>query len=330
MDAALVTGCSEGGLGEGIVRAFLAEGLHVFATARSISSMAYLQHIPNITLLALDVTSSESIASVLSSVKSHLHLSPNTNNGTHPKQDQSSPRRLKYLINNAGIGLIRPLLNGTGISDAERLIYETNVWGPLALIRALTPLMIAGNTVSGGGSGECMVVNITSGAALVPLAWHGVYSSSKAAMASLSEAMGLEMEPLGVRIGTVILGIVKTNFHANMKDQRVESSEGGGEGGGEDEGGERGDERYELAEGSYYEGIRHILRDQASGKIQQGNICTAKEAGRQIVRDAVKGKKGKTYIGSSAGMMSILGIIPQWIVDAVCKKTGQLEEFVKA
>ncbi|KAK8063258.1 hypothetical protein PG996_007910 [Apiospora saccharicola] len=58
---ALVTGCSEGGLGFAIVQEFQARGVHVFATARSPAKVAALKGLPNVTVLALDVTSEASI-----------------------------------------------------------------------------------------------------------------------------------------------------------------------------------------------------------------------------------------------------------------------------
>lgn len=307
-----MTGCSEGGLGEGIVRAFVAEGIYVFATARSISSLAYLKDLPNITLLALDVTSPKSIASALEIVKSHTTSNTNT-----------PAKRLKCLINNAGLGLVSPVLNGTTITSSERSIFETNVWGPLALIRTFTPLMKS----SGDGS---MIVNITSGAAIVPLVWSGVYAASKAAMLMLSETMRLELEPLGVGVQSVVLGIVRTRFHANLKAKSVS---GEGEGGKGVEGdGEAGkdEERFQLAEGNYYEGMRDVLRDEASGKIQDESVMSAGEAGRRIVRDVVRGRKGRTFVGTKAGMLSIVGFLPQWLVDSIVMKMGQLDKFVKA
>ncbi|PVH81994.1 NAD(P)-binding protein [Cadophora sp. DSE1049] len=327
MDAALVTGCSEGGLGEGIVRAFVDEGVHVFATARSLSSLTYLQDLPNTTLLALDVTSPESIASAFETVKSHTNPNHNTNSNTNTNTN-ATPLRLKYLINNAGLGLVKPVLDGSGIVDVERAVFETNVWGPLALIRAFAPLLI-----SAGNGG--MIINITSGGALVPLVWNGVYAASKAAMFMLSETMRLELEPLGVRTATVVLGVVRTRFHANLKskskhDTIVVDANLGGDEAGKGMDGHGGEERFQLAEGSYYEGMRGVLRDEASGKVQDEKVMSAKEAGRRIVRDTVRGRKGRTYVGSMAGMLSIVGFLPVWLVDFICRKTGQLDNFVKA
>ncbi|KAH7386352.1 hypothetical protein BKA64DRAFT_748026 [Cadophora sp. MPI-SDFR-AT-0126] len=356
MDAALVTGCSEGGLGEGIVRAFVDEGIHVFATARSLSSIKYLKDLPNTTLIELDVTSPGSISATLESVKSYIHksssTSPNSNSNSNSDGNEPTKRlRLKYLINNAGLGLVKPVLDGQGIADVERNVFETNVWGPLALIRAIAPLMISSPQPSSAASpkspkppgtakpdDDSMVINITSGAAIVPLVWNGVYAASKAAMFMLSETMRLELEPLGVRTQSVVVGIVRTRFHENLKAK----AKVGIEVSGEDEIVRNGDgnkhvdvngrigERFHLAEGSFYTGIRGVLRDEASGKVQDESVMSAGEAGRRIVRDAVRGKKGRTYVGTKAGVLSIVGVLPRWLVDSIVRKMGQLDKFVSS
>jgi len=59
-ESVLVTGCTAGGAGEGLALAFQSRGLHVFATARKLSSLENLSKLPNVTTIALDVTSTES------------------------------------------------------------------------------------------------------------------------------------------------------------------------------------------------------------------------------------------------------------------------------
>jgi len=59
-DSVLVTGCTAGSAGEGLALAFQARGLHVYATARKLANLENLSKLPNVTTLALDVTSPES------------------------------------------------------------------------------------------------------------------------------------------------------------------------------------------------------------------------------------------------------------------------------
>ncbi|KAG4439637.1 hypothetical protein IFR05_004886 [Cadophora sp. M221] len=131
---------------------------------------------------------------------------------------------LKYLINNAGLGLISPLLDGLGPTDSKRAVFETNFWGPLVLVRVFASPMIHCNpnslpssspdSSSNSARSRGMVQFITSlPAALV---WNGIYATSKAAMLMLSETLRLELEPLGVGTGTVVLGSVKMRFCENL------------------------------------------------------------------------------------------------------------------
>src|SRR4051812_26468127 len=102
----LITGCSDGGIGSALAKAFQAQGLRVFATARTVSKMASLEEIPSIIRLPLDVTSSTSIAAAVEAVQLQT-------NGT-----------LDYLINNAAINQYFPALDHD-INDAKRM-FDTN------------------------------------------------------------------------------------------------------------------------------------------------------------------------------------------------------------
>jgi NADP-dependent 3-hydroxy acid dehydrogenase YdfG len=145
LDSVLITGCSEGGLGSGLALAFQKAGLHVFATARNTSKLSYLTNLPNITLLSLDVTSPSSIAAALQTVQS-------TNDG-----------KLKYLVNNSGVGMVMPLLD-SDIKGAKKM-FDVNVWGVLAVSKAFTPLVVKER-------GTVIVVGSAAGLLNVP--WLGV------------------------------------------------------------------------------------------------------------------------------------------------------------
>jgi len=56
----LITGCSKGGLGDALARAFHAHGLRVIATARNLSKVEHFKAM-GIETLELDVVSAESI-----------------------------------------------------------------------------------------------------------------------------------------------------------------------------------------------------------------------------------------------------------------------------
>lgn len=120
---ALVTGCSEGGIGYALAQEFQRRGVHVFATARTVSKMRPLEDLPNVTLLHLDVTSESSINSVVATVSKHT-------GGT-----------LDYLVNNAGCAYTMPMLD-LDIKLAREM-FDVNFWGAFTMIQAFAPLVIA-------------------------------------------------------------------------------------------------------------------------------------------------------------------------------------------
>ncbi len=142
----LVTGCSAGGLGFALAVAFRDEGYFVYATARDPAKVGSLAGKADIEVLALDVTSAESIAACLAQVR------------------RKTGGRLDVLANNAGTAAFSPLVHAS-IVEAKQL-YEVNVWGALAVAQAFAPLLVA----TGG-----TMLNISSMAGAVPLAWQGTY-----------------------------------------------------------------------------------------------------------------------------------------------------------
>jgi len=83
----LITGCSQGGLGDAFARAFHKQGLHVFATARNLAKVQHLKDL-GIDILELEVTDVESCKRAAAVVEK-------ANEG----------RGFDYLVNNSGIGM---------------------------------------------------------------------------------------------------------------------------------------------------------------------------------------------------------------------------------
>lgn len=82
---ALVTGCSEGGIGDFLAQEFHRNGVHVFATARTLSKIQHLGALGLITI-QLDVTSPKSIEKAVVEV------------------EKVTGGKLDFLVNNAGMG----------------------------------------------------------------------------------------------------------------------------------------------------------------------------------------------------------------------------------
>ena len=106
------------------------------------------------------------------------------------------------LVNSAGA-----FETGSAAGDdaAERDLFETNYWAPMALTRTLLPGMLK--------QGRGAVANLTSIATVTPLPSMGCYPASKAALATATEALRIELERSGVNVVLVFLGSVNTPMH---------------------------------------------------------------------------------------------------------------------
>lgn len=100
------------------------------------------------------------------------------------------------LVNNAGLMTGKPLLQ-TDVGEVQRLM-DVNVKGPFLIMRALAPLMRQ----------EGSIINMSSGAAVKPLANMSVYSASKAAVVAMSKAAALELAP--IRVNSILPGAIDT------------------------------------------------------------------------------------------------------------------------
>lgn len=154
---ALVTGCSEGGIGHALAQEFQERGVHVFATARTISKMNPLEGLPNVTLLTLDVTSEASINNAVAIVSKHT-------DGT-----------LDYLINNAGCAYTMPVLDLD--IQLAREMFDVNVWGVFSMIQAFAPLVIAAKgTIANMASVGALLNPPYMGQSLFPSDFHHLMS----------------------------------------------------------------------------------------------------------------------------------------------------------
>lgn len=171
---ALITGVSEGGLGDALTTEFLARGVAVIATSLDLKLLDYLpQEIETLKRVQLDVTSSESISSAVQAIKT------------------ITGGQLDYLVNNAGYGYMTSLLDAR--MAKVKAEFDVNVFGVLEVTQAFFPLLRAARG---------MVVNQSSIAGLRSgcQPFIGAYSSSKAALTAMSNAMRVEFQPFDVKV----------------------------------------------------------------------------------------------------------------------------------
>ncbi|MGS2741751.1 SDR family oxidoreductase [Sinomicrobium sp. M5D2P17] len=110
--------------------------------------------------------------------------------------------RIDVLVNNAGVGITGPLEE---TPDAEMLNnFETNVFGPLRVIKAVLPHMRE--------QGKGLIINVTSIAGYMGLPYRGIYSASKGALELITEALRMEIKAFGVQAVNVAPGDFATNI----------------------------------------------------------------------------------------------------------------------
>ncbi|KAK7697606.1 hypothetical protein SLS64_013345 [Diaporthe eres] len=179
----LITGCSKGGIGDGLAREFKSRGQRVFAAGRDPNKMAHL-HDLGITVLVLDVTDSESVSTAAETVR-----------------HATDGRGLDILVNNAGVNHVMPFAD-CAVDDFRR-VFDANVIGVFAVTQAFLPQLIqASGTVANIGS-----VNEVF---LPP--FQAAYNASKAAVAAFSDTIRTELLPFGVKVVHIKTGAVASNL----------------------------------------------------------------------------------------------------------------------
>src|SRR3712207_1320154 len=161
----LITGTSSG-FGEALVHAFAQHGWNVTATMRSLDrAPAAFAELPGVLVEQLDITDQNSIDTAL-----------------RRSEDRFGPTDV--LLNVAAY-VQRGTLEEHSI-DQLRREFETNVFGTLALTKAVLPGMRARR------SGH--VINFSSAAGVIAMPINGAYGSLKAALESYSESLAYDLK----------------------------------------------------------------------------------------------------------------------------------------
>ena len=116
------------------------------------------------------------------------------------------PDTIDVVINNAGF----EVQSSVAMLDEDllRRQLDTNVMGPVRVIRAVLPAWI--DRESG------TIVNVSSVAGIVGVPYGGAYAASKHALEALSEALHFETSHLGIRVRLVEPGRFETGFASKI------------------------------------------------------------------------------------------------------------------
>lgn len=208
---ALITGANKG-IGFGVARELAQRDVFVLIGARDETrgreavDTLLAQGLP-VAFVQVDVTDDESIANAAREVDERYG-------------------RLDVLINNAGIsGDVAG--SPSEITRARmRRVYETNVFGVVAVTNALLPLLRK--------SAAGRIVNVSSGLGSLTLSadpYSGfghlnylAYQSSKAALNAITIAYAKELQPAGIKVNAADPGFTATDFNDHRGHRTVEQA----------------------------------------------------------------------------------------------------------
>ena len=189
----LVTGGSEG-IGKAIAAALVAEGATVTITGRRADVLETTAAELGVDWIAADVgVEADAVRTVATVVEKY--------------------GRLDVLVNNAGIGLFKPLVE-MELEELER-VYRTNVFGAFLMGRE------AARHFVNQGSGA--LINISSTSGLKGGRGSTAYSSSKFALRGMTECWRDELRRYDVRVLLVNPSEVVTGFAAKVGFEREDS-----------------------------------------------------------------------------------------------------------
>lgn len=179
-----ITGASRG-FGRVWADAALKRGDKVAVTARTLASIADFKekYGANVLTLELDVTKPEQVKSAVE--QSHAHFG-----------------RLDIILNNAGYSLVGTIEEAS--AEDVRALYETNIFGTLAVIQAALPLLRK------QGSGH--ILGTSSGLGHVTMPVIGYYCSSKWAFEAIHESLAAEVKSFGIKVTIIEPGAYATEF----------------------------------------------------------------------------------------------------------------------
>jgi NAD(P)-dependent dehydrogenase (short-subunit alcohol dehydrogenase family) len=215
---ALVTGANQG-IGLQIAKELAAKSFTVLVGSRDYTrgEEAVKTIDGDARALQLDVTDSASIGAAAERVRNEFG-------------------RLDVLVNNAAISNTR-LLPGMSIEeyvkstrpsvvslDEMRVVFETNVFGVVAVTQAMLPLLReapAGRIVNVSSGVGSLTRNSDPAFPYRPI-FGPVYPASKTALNAVTLAMAIELESTGIKVNAACPGHTKTNLNNYTGTQTVE------------------------------------------------------------------------------------------------------------
>ncbi len=237
-----ITGCSTG-FGRELAKLVLDRGWRAIVTARDKAKVEDLasgtkgEALP----LSLDVTEPSQIKDAVAAAKRAFG-------------------RIDVLVNNAGYGYQASAEEG---DDREiRAMFDANVFGLFQMTQAVLPIMRQQR--------DGRILNITSVAGRMGFPSSGFYAASKHAVEGWADALGKEVEPLGIKVTNIEPGPFRTDWAGRSLKQtptRIKD--------------------YEETVGARLKGTSDVSGQQAGDPVKAGRlmieIATMDKPPRQVV-----------------------------------------------
>lgn len=186
-----ITGCSTG-FGHALARHLLATGHRVAVTARNVDDVADLvgAHPDAAKAFRLDVTDPAQVEAAVTGAEAHFG-------------------QIDVLVNNAGIGYFGAVEESE--DEQVRRMFEINFWGLHAVTKAVLPGMRARRFGR--------IVNVSSIGGFRGFPSAGFYNATKFAVNGYSEALALELAPLGIAVTVVMPSGFRTDWAGRSADE---------------------------------------------------------------------------------------------------------------
>jgi NADP-dependent 3-hydroxy acid dehydrogenase YdfG len=184
---ALITGATSG-IGEATAYEFAKQGIRLILCGRRLERLNIIQkaleRLTDVHILNFDVRDKLETAEAIASLPEKF-------------------KNIDILINNAGNAHgLDPIQNGS-IDDWDAMM-DINVKGLLYVSKAVIPQMTARK------SGHIINIGSSAGKEVYPKG--NVYCGSKHAVLAITEGMRIDLNPFGIKVGSVNPGLVETEF----------------------------------------------------------------------------------------------------------------------
>ncbi len=188
MKVVVVTGGSEG-IGRAIAARFARENYRVVIAARDAAKLTKTaselesEFATPVMAVPTDVREPEQVQDLIAKTISDLG-------------------QLDVLVNNAGLFSTGPTEEFT-LEDWHRVI-DTNLWGYIHTTHAVLPYFVSQQAGT--------ILNICSVAGKVPMPYSTLYTTSKFAIAGMSQALSAELSSKGIQVCAIYPNIIQTDF----------------------------------------------------------------------------------------------------------------------